>query len=775
MSGPLPSAPRVAWLLVTLRLRRLLNMTGAFKLGKGPRTGTRPRKRTPVLLTAFIALWMMFGSGAMAVEALAQLTRLVGDEGSGPVFAPALQQALALTLALLMLGATLIAIASRELAQADWDLEWLVTLPAETGTLLWSRIAERSLANVFGVLGLWPVCGVLAWQAGWRLAAPLLGLVLALPLLALVAMLQTLVDTGLRLRLSPSRLRNLQAVISVLSLGVLYLAMSPALAGGGGYIVALAGHLPDMLRWTPPGLVVQLLAAPGPAQAAGHAALLLAEVVLLLALGMRWLRALLAPGVVAAGTREAGRGATTPTGWPARGAQALAEALAQGWGRGGWLRLGPVQRRELTLLARDRNFLVQTLLMPVLIVALQWAANSRMASWAELWQQPQAVAAAAFGVAAYALVLSAFQTLHAEGGALWLLYSFPRSIESVLRDKARLWSVLALVYPVIAFVLLLVWGPAPGLDTLGLAAMVVVGVPLYAAIAVALGVFASDPLATDTRQRVKPTYLYLYMLLSGAYAYALVAPQWWQAIVFIVLVALLAQALWQKARDQLPFLLDPAAGPPARVSTADGLIAAMLFFVLQIATLALMLKLAPAATVPPVVPAFAVAGLLTYAGVRYTQWRTRLRDVPRVWGPGWRQALGSGLPWGLAAAAAGIGYLEAVRALGLLDALVEGPLAVGGLPWAWLLVLTVLAAPLCEEYIFRGLVFGGLRRSMRLLPAAVASAAIFAIVHPPIGMIPVFALGLAAAAAYERSRLLLAPMLVHAVYNAAVVGWQARW
>jgi len=27
--------------------------------------------------------------------------------------------------------------------------------------------------------------------------------------------------------------------------------------------------------------------------------------------------------------------------------------------------------------------------------------------------------------------------------------------------------------------------------------------------------------------------------------------------------------------------------------------------------------------------------------------------------------------------------------------------------------------------------------------------------------------------AYERSRLLIAPMVVHAIYNAAVIGWQS--
>ncbi len=87
----------------------------------------------------------------------------------------------------------------------------------------------------------------------------------------------------------------------------------------------------------------------------------------------------------------------------------------------------------------------------------------------------------------------------------------------------------------------------------------------------------------------------------------------------------------------------------------------------------------------------------------------------------------------------------------------------------WLFLLAVVAAPLCEEFIFRGLVFGGLRRSMGMAPAIVMSAALFAIVHPPVSMAPVFVLGLVTAYAYERSRSLLAPVLVHAVYNGALL------
>jgi ABC-2 type transport system permease protein len=763
MNGSLLPPWQVAWLLTRLRLRRLLNLLGAFSSRRKKRSGTQPKKRTSLLLTGAIVLAMAATYTNLAHQAVIHLVRLVADPeaGSDRVFGSALLHVLTVEVALLTFGGVLMTVGSRELTQADWDLEWLVTLPAETGTLLWSRIAERTVANAFGMLALWPTCTVLAWQAGFRYSAVAIGLLAALPLLALTAMAQTLIDTGLRLRLAPSRLRNLQAAISVASVLVLYLTISPSMPFGGPFMLRIARPIPDWICWTPPGLMLQALGASTASEAAGRGAMLVVEVALLLGIGMQVLRVLLAQGVVGAGVRESGR-AKTP------GVRKPASEAAGRWGPS-----SPVQRRELTLLARDRNFLVQTTVLPVLIVGMQWVLNGRVETFAQAWSDPQLVAAGVFGMAAYALLLSAFQTLNAEGGAIWLLYTFPHSIEAVLRDKARLWSVLVFAYPAIAFSFLLEFGPPPDARALGLMAMVLLGVPIYSAIAVALGVFGCDPLATEARQRVKATYLYLYMLLSGLYAYAFFAPYWWQSLVFVVLTVLLALALWQKARDQLPYLLDPAAGPPARVSTADGLIAAMLFFVLQMITFALVHWRDGPAQGSEIAFAFAVAGALTYGSVRYTQWRAKVVGVPPMLGTRWPQALVAGVVFGLAAAALGIVYLQALNGLGLLEegsqARVRGGAATLG---AWMLPLGVLAAPLFEEFIFRGLIFGGLRRSMRLLPAAAASAAVIAIVHPPLSMLPVFALGLCAAWAYDRSRLLMAPMVVHAIYNAAVIGWQ---
>jgi ABC-2 type transport system permease protein len=100
-----------------------------------------------------------------------------------------------------------------------------------------------------------------------------------------------------------------------------------------------------------------------------------------------------------------------------------------------------------------------------------------------------------------------------------------------------------------------------------------------------------------------------------------------------------------------------------------------------------------------------------------------------------------------------------------------GPLSGPAIPW-WLAALAIVAAPVFEEFIFRGLIFGGLRRSLGPLAATLASAAIFAVVHPPASVLPVFVMGACAALIYERTRMLAAPMAVHAIYNAAILGFQ---
>jgi len=753
------TAWRAVWLLTRLRLQRLLNVSGkglAFHRGGKSRPATPGKKRGRWLLGALLVLPMLFASGNIARHNLlnmhclldqvaacqAQGSMQAGERLLAPViaelighpFSTALAGGLTLQLMLLWLVSVLLPLGMGELSKPDWDLEWLVTLPVDKATLLWARVLERTVVNPAGLLALWPSTTVIAWYSGQGWLSPLSGLAASQLLLALAAMLRTLVDTGLRLSLSPARLGNLQALLSVAGVFPMYMGMSFGM-GAGGFAHGWAAAMPAWSGWTPPGLLVRVLNAASPAAALLPACLLLAQVLLLMWLGMAMLRRQLRHGVVGAGQREASRKRS-----PA--------ALHAGQWRA---RIGTViQRRELTLLMRDRNFMVQTLLLPLLILGGQAVFSGQARDLHALLSNPALLASTGFFLGTYVLMMSAFQTINKEGSALWLLYTFPVSVEQTLRQKAQLWAALALLYPLILFGAALAWQDAWRWDMAGLMLLALAGIPLYSMIAVALGVFASDPLATEARAKIRPTYMYLYLLLTGLYIAMLAAGSVVQQLVFVVLTAALAVALWQKARDALPYLLDPAASPPARVTAADGLIAAMLFFILQILLLILLKD--------------KVAGVLTYVLLRLVYWRSKTAGVPRM-------ARGRH-PWRWGTAGAAVAALAGIACAALLPqpaASLPGVLSWDGL---WLLALGVLAAPLCEEFIFRGLLQGGLRRSLPAWQAIGIAAALFAMMHPPAAMLPAFVLGLCAGLAYERSGALLAPMLVHAGYNAALLAYQ---
>ncbi len=765
---------RSMWLLARLRMQRIANMTGTVLMqsvgGGKSRKASKGKTRMRWTFAAIMALMMAFVMINMSRQAVANFhchldhqTQCTGAKGgesaissaarhiqSAP-FSEQLSRALTMQMALLLAISALAPLGARESSNADWDLEWLVTLPIPTSGLMWARLFERSLVNPAGWAFMWPAVIIIAWDSGLRWTAPLLAAAATFVLLSLGALARTLVDTGLRMKMGPAALRNLFATISMVAVLLLYFVLSFSMAGKNSLAIDFARAIPAWLSWTPPGLVVQAINSPNWWQGLLLAALLLAQTALLLMVGVQGLQHLLRKGVVGAGARESARVPAasgkpgSPTGW----------------------RIGtPIQRRELRLLGRDRNFMVQTLVLPVLIIGGQLYFNGHfdLASAAAI--KPSMIAMLAFGISAYMLMLSAFQTLHTEGPALWMLYTFPRSMESILREKAILWGVLSLGYPLIVFGACIALKGALTAELAVMALMVFAGLPIYAVIAVALGVFGTNPLAQAGEPRAKISYLYLYMLLMSLYMYAILAGLWVQKVVMLVLVAALALSLWQKARDELPYLLDPAESPPKRVSLSDGMIAALMFFVLQ--GLFALLAHGAELTIKAMFFSFALAGAITYVLLRYSFWRLKFEGVPRIFGGGKLRSIGLGAASGIVAALIGLAYTAAAQHFDLFQITADQKIHLSG-KTIWAYALVVMAAPLFEEFIFRGLIFGGLRRSLGVGASVLASAAVFACVHPPFSMLPVFALGVCTALAYERSKSLLAPMVTHAVYNGAII------
>lgn len=86
------------------------------------------------------------------------------------------------------------------------------------------------------------------------------------------------------------------------------------------------------------------------------------------------------------------------------------------------------------------------------------------------------------------------------------------------------------------------------------------------------------------------------------------------------------------------------------------------------------------------------------------------------------------------------------------------------------LLMGAAVAPASEEFIFRGYLYGALKRFAGFPFAALATAALFALVHGNAAAAPaLFLLALALSAGYELTGSLWVPTIMHAVFNATMM------
>jgi membrane protease YdiL (CAAX protease family) len=95
----------------------------------------------------------------------------------------------------------------------------------------------------------------------------------------------------------------------------------------------------------------------------------------------------------------------------------------------------------------------------------------------------------------------------------------------------------------------------------------------------------------------------------------------------------------------------------------------------------------------------------------------------------------------------------AEAAIGLVDPIV-------------LAIALMVVAPVAEEIFFRGIVYNAWLREFGVRRAVIGSAALFALIHGSIFVIPaIFGLGIALALLYRRTRSLPASVAMHATFN----------
>lgn len=677
---------------------------------------------------------------------------------------PGMLMAVGAVIALMALSVLFMSLgsANQDLGKVEWSLEWLFTFPVPARVLFLAKVFEYTFANPFTWFLFFPFFFVLMFCAGFSWWSVPIGIAASLYAGLLTGSARVFLETWLRKTFALNRVKNFQAVFTLLGILLFFVVIGASGSKrAAAFAVQSVPDVPAAALWNPLSVPALLCHDGGMACPAAGAMLLYG--------------AALAAGTVCFCEWLVRDGLTVTSGVYAgkRSASTLSPSDSEA------SRLRGIVGKELRLLFRDRNFLVQTLIVPLLLIGFNLFMNSGLLE--EVGSHFRHAAALAFGLGAYVLMFSAFQVLSVESTGLWMLYTFPRSLERILFEKTILWCGFAMLYAVAALAGFALVNPRLDVSALSDAVLAVVGVGIYSFIAAGIGILATDAMETEAQRKIRPDMMYLYMLLASLYGFAIYSPSVWGKLAQLVLSALLAFALWQKVRDHTPYLLDPTQEPPPRIALADGLIAVLAFFVLQgMAMLGLHHSdLPPGAQL---LSAFVLSGLLVAGFTLYAFWRHGVPDLLAAVGLRASQDAPAGsyfraLKWGLAsgtfAALFGAFYLygmdwfEPLREL-KLEVLRQDKGLDPSVKW-WFAGLAVIAAPLFEEYIFRGLVFRGLRRSTTPLLAILGSAGIFALIHPPLSVVPVFVLGVAAAVSFEASGLLLAPILTHALYNAVVV------
>ncbi len=674
----------------------------------------------------------------------------------------------ALSLLLALWVPTLVCISlgpnNKDLGQVEWSFEWLYTFPASAHALFASRLFVYSFLNQFVWWLLFPFAVLIYVAAGFGWSAVMLGFAVTLYLALVAGAITLLVEVALRKALNAGQIKNIQALFTVLGSACLLSAFAVLLSKPvGSFLVRASSSMPARLVWNP--LSVPLI--PGLPGVAGWQVLL--SVCAMIG------GSFVAVSLALVGSEWLTRDGLIKEGGPYQGSRRIGKTgIAGGWLRG-------IGAQEVLLLCRDRNLFVQVFIVPLLIPAYYLLTDSNVRS--ALTGNFRRAAAVAYAVGALSVLSSAMPLLIREIKTLWQLLSFPRSLVSILAEKTMFWAVVTLIYGGVILFLIVDFSANLQVTSWSYVFLALFGIILCAFIASGLGILATNVLETEPRVQVSQGIVYLYFVLAAMYGNTFYTTSLWTGLGQVVLSTLLAFALWQKVKDICPYLLDPIQWPPRTIGVADGMIAALAFSVLQGLMAMLLVRTSSMTFAEQITVAYILAALIVGGAALFIFW---MLGVPGLWKqiglvlsddqseplPPLR-GLMQGAFWGAAAAVGAFAYL---RVLTLFpqwqvwkqDAELSSFFYRADQP-LWICVLLIFAAPLVEEFVFRGLIFQGLRRSTGPVLAVLGSAALFALVHPPIAVIPVFGLGIAAAISFERSGFLWAAIVTHAIYNSCML------
>lgn len=715
-----PDATTLLRSLLVLQLRRLRNRIGTSR--------TIHQDTRSKALSATIA---NVGT-AIVLGAAVLLARRSPPRGLEPV--ADLVAVGSYQLVLLISSILLATIATARLSD-DKELIWFSTLPLPMVTLFPYRVLSAVASRLVWAVPLWAFLhgiGVTSRSTAFRAA---LALPMAALLHGLICTAATSAEFLLRGFLGRRHTGHIQITCLVLSAVVSLPVLAPA--------VIDQAWLRPLVVWatfeSPASLAVRLLREVSIArQGMLFTALLLECFGLLLVLGLLTSHFMQRRTVaISEGARMTGGRQNQNRLWP-------------------WLRLlGPFERRNMTLLARDSRYLLQSM-MPVLLV-VGCSVAVMIGGAGNLSASPHTALLVGLGTVSMVSLWGGAPFLGNESRAFWMLFTLPVNLHGFLLRKAFQLGRRGWVLAVTAILLMGAGDPTALLVSF---LWVTLAAAILAPLSISISVLSFDSGTERQNQSRLVAYVWLYLGVAALFTgTVLLAPTSATTSIAAVL-ALVTLAFWQRASRRFPLLLD-TEGPsdrPRVLGLGHALLTVLVFFTVQRVVNTII------DTQDLLSPALAVSALVA---VTYTQARLRmgrLRHRFPLVGADPYQSVGLGLTLGVACLVSTMLIRELAR--------IWWPAATGvwlgdtghDSPSLDLILFATIAAP-AEEYIFRGILFPTLRSSMSRTRAILLSSAIFAAVHPPASIGPAFLVGVTCAWLVARRRGLFAAAIAHLVYN----------
>lgn len=449
----------------------------------------------------------------------------------------------------------------------------------------------------------------------------------------------------------------------------------------------------------------------------------------------------------------------------------------------------PLYRKEFLWFIRDRSAIVQTILIPLTVAGFQVFNMRGILSQAQGAWNYLCGAGILFGT--YFLWVLGPKSLSSEGTALWIALTWPRGLESLLKAKAWLWSLIssAMVMLVLGYAVYLF--PA----SIGQIALVGIGWFLFArSMAEKTVTLVTVPSSSGEPQKISRGRQWAAQLGMLTFSIGVLTQQWHIAVMGIVYSWVTAAAMWENFRARLPYLYDPwseTLPPPPTVMHA---MVAISILVEGGAVVTGIFLVAAGRDSIAIMQAMGY-GICAVAVCIGTSIFLSNRDVSAgdvwFWPPkvpaqakpdAWWRVDGSRKTTFLSALLAGAtgGLLLGLFARGYIAVLAQFPVIAEMLRKSQeqmskipnlrisYVVIAVIFAPFAEEYLFRGLLFRALDREWGGWRALVGSAAFFAVYHQPLSWLPVGLLGFTNAFLFKKTGWLAPAVILHMVYNTVV-------